>query len=398
MFAKVVLIGFRRHDALIDALCRQLSIEVIGVESIASTALKLLGALPGELDLVLVNAGASDIKVCDVALDLSRMQCNSGIIFCGVECPRVADTLSVMLLSFGLRGTCLVGLAPDVQAVRDAMGELETLRAREHSGACAGPRPGFGVSELRAALTRGDFELYYQPKVRFSDGRLQGVEALLRWRHPQHGLLTPASFLHEMEAGGLVGLLTTEVLQQCLHDVQDWAGIGMHPAVSVNLSPLVLSNRGLADQILDMTRSSGFLPSQLTFEITEYSEIADLGTALYNLLKLRLNGHRLSLDDYGAGHASVLQLSRIPFDELKVDMRLVQGAWRRPHLEPLLEHAVSTAHSLGLSCVAEGIETPQEWEHMRRLGFDLGQGYLIGRPMPASDLPGWCCPALPPGL
>lgn len=387
MPATVVLIGFPRHSATLDAFCLELGLEATAAACVASTC-PLPAWQSGGPDLVLLNGAAAGIDVGDAALTLSRMHCTAGIVVCGVTCPRVRDTLAIMMRSMGLCGTCADGPALAVATLRQAVGQVEALR-RAQRARPARPAPEPGLAEIGAGLARSEFSLYYQPKVSLIDGSLSGVEALLRWRHPRHGLLTPASFLHRTEAGGMAGVLTAMVLQCCLRDVRAWAAEGFHPEVSVNLSPQALSDPDLADRMLGAIRASGLPPSQLSFEITEYAEIADLGAALRNLLKLRMNGHALSLDDYGAGHGSILQLSRIPFDEIKVDMRLIQGAWQRPHLEPLLSQAVSTAQAMGMRCVAEGIETPEEWEHVRMLGFDLGQGYLIGRPAPAASLAGW---------
>jgi EAL domain-containing protein (putative c-di-GMP-specific phosphodiesterase class I) len=328
----VLTIGYLQEETSIHAMCRQLGFSVSGAASTATTGLELLQSLTNAPDLILANANASDVDITDLALSLSLMECKASIIFCGVACPRIQDTLLILAASLGLCTACTACASLSLSTLRNAVAEIIALRRQPLRREYGSPAASFDAAEIRSALLRGEFELHYQPKVRLIDGSLCGVEALLRWRHPQHGLLTPASFLQQAEAGGLVELLTTTVLQLALADAQTWHVMGTRLPISINLSPLALAYPHLADHILDIANRSTLSPSQLMFEITEYTEIANLSTALRNLLKLRLNGNMLSLDDYGAGHGSILQLSRIPFSELKADMRLVQGAWKRPHL------------------------------------------------------------------
>jgi EAL domain-containing protein (putative c-di-GMP-specific phosphodiesterase class I) len=293
--------------------------------------------------------------------------------------------------TLGLRPCAAISAPMSLDALRAAVAEVDTARRRAAPAAleASARAPAIDAADIQAGLLHGEFELYYQPKITLGNHRLRGVEALLRWHHPGHGLLTPGSFLRQAEAAGLAELLTMEVLRMALADTRAWREAGCNLPLSINLSPLALSNPELADQVIDSVRRAGLPPSSIAFEITEYTEIVDLHVALRVLLKLRLNGHRLSLDDYGAGHGSILQLSRIPFSEVKIDQRLVQNAWKRPHLRPLLRQAVDTARELGMTSVAEGIETPQDWEFMRSLGCDQAQGYLIAHPMRAALLPAW---------
>jgi EAL domain-containing protein (putative c-di-GMP-specific phosphodiesterase class I) len=180
-----------------------------------------------------------------------------------------------------------------------------------------------------------------------------------------------------------------EVMRLALRDWQAWSRAGLALPLSVNLSPLSLTDPHLARQLIDAVAQACVPPAYLTFEVVEHAEVADLATALRVLIKLRLHGFGLSLDDYGAGHASMLRLARFPFSELKLDRQLVHQAWQRPHLKPLLRHAIATARELGVTSVAEGIETPEDLALLRELGCDQAQGYLVARPMPAEAMPGW---------
>ena len=171
-----------------------------------------------------------------------------------------------------------------------------------------------------------------------------------------------------------------------LRDWHGWNRAGLALPMSVNLSPLSLTDPHLASQLIAAVSAACVPPSYLTFEIVEHEEIADLATALRILIKLRLHGFGLSLDDYGAGHASMLQLSRYPFNELKLDRRLVHRASERPHMRPLLRNTIAAARAINVLTVAEGIETEADRGLMLDLGCDLAQGYLIGKPKPLDVL------------
>jgi EAL domain-containing protein (putative c-di-GMP-specific phosphodiesterase class I) len=249
--------------------------------------------------------------------------------------------------------------------------------------------PAPDAERLSTALNSHQFELHYQPKIALLDGSLKGAEALVRWRHPVHGLLPPCGFLPHIEAAGMMDLLTMEVMRLALADWRGWNAAGMALPLAINLSPLSLSDPHLAGQLIAMADAAGVPPHCIAFEITEQAEIADLATALRILIKLRLHGFGLSLDDYGAGHASMLQLSRYPFNELKLDRRLVHRASERPHMRPLLRNTIAAARAINVLTVAEGIETEADRGLMLDLGCDLAQGYLVARPMPAAALPSW---------
>jgi EAL domain-containing protein (putative c-di-GMP-specific phosphodiesterase class I) len=387
----VVIHGEGSEQEHMRQLCRELDLYLVGAVSSGSAGLKLIESLPVPPDLIVVELRLPDMDFADLALALSKLQCGSDLIVYGADCPRLQDTALMLAGTLGLRPCAAISAPMSVEALKSAVEEIDTARRRVVPSLLESSVQASSIdaADIQTGLLHGEFELYYQPKISLSSRRLRGAEALLRWHHPGHGLLSPGSFLRQAEAAGLAELLTMEVLRMALADSRAWREAGFNLPVSINLSPLALSNPELADQVIETVRRAGLPPSSIAFEITEYTEIADLHVALRVLLKLRLNGHRLSLDDYGAGHASILQLSRIPFSEVKIDQRLVQNAWKRPHLRPLLQQAVDTARELGMTSVAEGIETRQDWEFMRSLGCDLAQGYLIAHPMRAMLLPAW---------
>lgn len=395
-FRTVFAIG-QLHD---EGLLEEAGLTVVGTAATGQAGLEMIDSFPATPHLLLVDTTLPDMDVPDFLLALSQRTWSANVVFYGIECPRTNDTVQTLASSLAL--PACIGLtgawgAADLSAAIGEIGEANR-RALEAPRISTVPTPVLDADAIRCGLLRGEFELYYQPKIRLSDGSLQGAEALLRWNHPQSGLLSPSSFLHIAESDGLSELLTMTVLNLALADLQKWSAMGRSFRISINFSPLALENPHLADQIVETIRGSGIKPACIAFEITEYSEIGNLSAALRNVLKLRLNGHDLSLDDFGAGHASILQLSRIPFSELKADQKLVRGAWSRPHLKPLLRLAVESAMELEIASVAEGIESRADLDFVRALGFDMGQGFYIGRPMQAHLLPAWRFASSAPAL
>jgi len=390
-FRTVFTFDQQHAEGQLHSLCQEQGMTVVGSASGGQAGLQMIASLPATPHLILVHAAFPDMDVADFLLALSQQDWSANVLFYGIECLRIKDTVQTLAASLGLPACDGVVGRLSGNVLVNALKEIGAANAR----ALATPpvsivrASALDATAIRCGLLRGEFELYYQPKIRLSDGSPCGAEALLRWNHPQLGLLSPASFLRNAEEAGLAELLTTSVLNLALSDLQIWTAMGRSLKSSINLSPLALENPHLGDQIVDIVRRTGIRPNAIAFEITEYSEIGDLSAALRNVLKLRINGHALSLDDFGAGHASILQLSRIPFTELKADQKLVHGAWMRPHVGPLLRLAVAAARELEMASVAEGIESKEDLEFVRSLGFGMGQGYFIARPMQAHLLPTW---------
>ena len=387
----VVIIGDEAGRTRALAACHQLGLTLDGWAATCREAMALIGRLATRPELIITDLFVPDMDGADLIRVLSTLGRAMGLVLCGADCPRILDTALTLAATLGLQAGAAVSAPLSAATLRIAVADCMASAARIAAlpYARAGQLPLPDAEQIHLGLLRDEFELYYQPKVALADCQPRSLEALIRWNHPQHGLLTPASFLAQAETAGLIDLLTTKVLRMALQDSQALRTQGLQQTIAVNLSPLSLANPELADLIAEEMRRSGLPPSAIAFEVTEHAEIADLSAALRVLLKLRLRGHCLSLDDYGAGHASLLQMSRIPFCELKLDRHLVHKAWKRPHLEPLLRQTIESARQLGITSVAEGIETQEDWDFLRALGCDLAQGYLIAQPMPAALLPAW---------
>lgn len=241
------------------------------------------------------------------------------------------------------------------------------------------------AADLSLALAAGFIKAYFQPKVDLATGELRGVEALARWIEPGKPTIPPGLFVDVAEQSGQMRALTLCMLQHGIAVLRRWAQQRLPWTMAINLSPAVLSDMLLADTIIRMVEAAQIDASRIVFEVTE-STVTDV-VATGALLRLRLRGFGLSIDDYGTGFSSMQQLSRLPFSELKIDRSLVSGANVRDNLRTILASAVDMGRRLGLATVAEGIETWDEWHMLSEIGCDAAQGYLIGKPMPAEELP-----------
>jgi len=260
---------------------------------------------------------------------------------------------------------------------------LQNILDVSHSPAVATePSHQFSVDEILNGIRHGQFEAFFQPKVSLSSGLLAGAEALARWHHPERGLIGPNAFIPPLEQAGEIEELTFLMLKQAALACRRWAQKKSDISVSVNISLASLGDPALADQIAAITASVELEPSQMILEITETAAIGNVGATLENLVRLRMRGFDLSVDDYGAGFASLQQLQLAPFSELKIDRSFVTGCAENPALRAIVESSVQMARQLGFRSVGEGVETQADWNMLRDAGCDLAQGFFVARPMP----------------
>ena len=243
-----------------------------------------------------------------------------------------------------------------------------------------------GVRELHHALERGELRLHYQPQVDVASGCVCGVEALVRWQHPQRGLLGPAEFIGVAEESGLIVRLGDWVLREALQQLAAWRrnGLALHH-VAVNVSSLQLQHAGLADDVREALRSAGVTGDALCLELTE-SAIIDSGPQVTQTLEaIKRLGVQLSLDDFGTGYSSLTHLRRFAIDELKIDRSFVTDCDDGGSTSQITAAVIAMARRLGLRVVAEGVETTGQLAFIRVSGADAFQGYLFARPVPAPE-------------
>ncbi|MGW1890990.1 putative bifunctional diguanylate cyclase/phosphodiesterase [Streptomyces sp. NPDC002004] len=244
------------------------------------------------------------------------------------------------------------------------------------------------LGDLRRALDAGEVELHYQPKVRF-DGQVAGLEALVRWVHPERGKVPPDEFIAIAESSGLMPHLTEYVLETALAQVARWRAQGLLVPVAVNVSPRDVHTPGFAGAVAARLARHGVPPGALQLEITEHVLLEDPQRAADTLAGLTGHGVKMSLDDFGTGYSSLVHLRRLPVSELKIDRSFVARLAVDAEDAEIVRCTLDLAHSLGLLVVAEGVEDDETWERLRDLGCDAVQGWLVAAAMPPDETTAW---------
>ncbi|MFF3269545.1 putative bifunctional diguanylate cyclase/phosphodiesterase [Streptomyces chrestomyceticus] len=244
------------------------------------------------------------------------------------------------------------------------------------------------LGDLRRALDAGDVELHYQPKVGF-DGHVAGLEALVRWVHPERGRVPPDEFIAIAESSGLMPRLTEYVLETALAQVARWRKSGLEVPVAVNVSPRDVHTPGFAGAVAARLARHQVPPGSLQLEITEHVLLEDPQRAADTLAGLTGHGVKMSLDDFGTGYSSLVHLRRLPVSELKIDRSFVARLAVDNEDAEIVRCTLDLAHSLGLLVVAEGVEDDETWERLRDLGCDAVQGWLVAAAMPPDETTAW---------
>jgi diguanylate cyclase (GGDEF)-like protein len=247
------------------------------------------------------------------------------------------------------------------------------------------------LAELRSAIQSGQLVLHYQPKITLADGgeRVTGVEALVRWNHPTRGLLPPSEFVPLAERSGAIGDLTRWVLDTALRQCRAWRDAGLDLTMAVNLAAPNIADATLPDAVAALLERHGVPGDRLECEISEHTVMADPVRATDVLARLRALGVRLSLDDFGTGHSSLAYLKRLPLDEVKIDRSFVAGMAEDENDAVIVRSTIDLARNLGLSVVAEGVETAEIMDGLAALRCDTAQGFHVSRPLPADRLVRW---------
>lgn len=351
----------------------------------AAEALALLQSDVHAADVVLLDLQMPEMDGVEFVRHLAALRFPGGLILLSAEDERIIETVRKLAQAHSLDvlGALHKPVAPDqLQRLLGGAARTPTRTPRRETTR-------YSPVRLMQAITGGELRNVYQPQVELATGRVVGVETLVRWQHPEDGVIGPDQFIPLAEEYHLTDDLTRTTLVQALAQARAWMEAGLDLHLSVNVSMDNLGALDFPDFVARALATAGVAPQRLVLEVTESRLMTNTIAALDILTRLRLKHIGLSIDDFGTGHSSLAQLRDIPFDELKLDLGFVHGALHDAAKRTILEANLGMAHQLGMRTVAEGIEDREDWDLLRGLGCQLAQGYFVARPMPGSQLPGW---------
>jgi EAL domain-containing protein (putative c-di-GMP-specific phosphodiesterase class I) len=248
-------------------------------------------------------------------------------------------------------------------------------------------QPQAGIDELRRAIDERQLVLYYQPKINARDGRIVGVEALIRWDHPRRGIIAPGQFIPLLEESGLILEVGSWVLEQAAEDFCVWTDKGLAPLrIAVNVSPVQLKHEHFIDDLQRALHISKPGHAGIDIEITEGVLVDDIEDCIRKLTAVRELGVKVAIDDFGTGYSSLRYLARLPIDTLKIDRSFVNMVTETPNDLAIVTAIIVLAHGLDLDVVAEGVETKEQRKFLRLLRCDHMQGFLFSRPVPKAEI------------
>ncbi len=330
-----------------------------------------------DYNVVVLDLALRDHDGIELLRSLREVGSEAVLLFVSGFDERVRQAAARLAAALGLRVAGTLGkplLVDRLVALLRALPERTRARRAEETAA-------IDPAMLAAAIDADEIICLFQPKVTLPERRLVGVEVLSRWRSPALGLVRPDRFIPLAERCGLIDRLTDRIMAQSLALFRPWRQVHPDLTLAVNLSPISLTDLALPERVSAALSESGLPPAALVLEVTEGAVMANYVAAADIMTRLRIRGVKLSIDDFGTGHASLLSLLRLPFNELKIDQSFVRTCLQDPEAPKIIRAVVSLARELGLQLVAEGIETEPVAERLAMLGCAIGQGYLFAPPL-----------------
>jgi EAL domain-containing protein (putative c-di-GMP-specific phosphodiesterase class I) len=334
------------------------------------------------LDVVVLDLWMPQVDGIELIRRLAQRRSQSRLVLMSGFDRRVLESASALALSHGLHVAGVLGKPlrlAELTEVLDGNGA--------HGPRAAADAVEVTLTEFQQAFDEDRLVVHYQPQVSLATGAVVGVEALVRWRLADGGILPPDVFLQIAEAAGLSLALTWRVIEKATAQAAVIASWNLD--LSINLPPAALTDISFPDAVLAAVRGTALAPPRLHFEVTETTLAREPLAALDILARLRLKGFPLAIDDFGVGWSSLVQLRQLPLSALKVDRSFVRRMDRDPASRAIVERSVALGHDLGLTVIAEGAETASVWHALRASGCDVVQGYYVHPPLPADELASW---------
>lgn len=365
---------------LVTRFCRSLGVTATTFNRIDD--FKNVREFPAE-SLILLDLSLGDGNGVDVIRFLAERRCKAAILLMSGADDRLLATVQRLGSSYGLD---IQGTLPKPFRMADLKARIEAVGLPRANAARRKASP---EEELHRAIITGELVLHYQPKIDLGTGLAIGAEALVRWQHPERGMVPPGQFIPFAEESGLIIPLTRWVLNEAIRETAEWQRRGWELRICVNMPAGMLSEAELPKITEQILAHHGVAGERLVLEVTETGVMSDRLTATDVLTRLRISGISLAIDDFGTGHSSLLKLRQLPFTEVKIDQSFVQDLTTDPDARSLVATMITMAHGLGMLTIAEGVETRETLTLLTQLRCDAAQGYYIARPAPAAEFELW---------
>jgi EAL domain-containing protein (putative c-di-GMP-specific phosphodiesterase class I)/ActR/RegA family two-component response regulator len=363
--------------------------EAKGIECVATaTVSDFIKKFSADTTLIFLDLVMPEVDGIELLRVLGQARCSAGIVLMSGVDKRVIETAKEWAETLGLS---VIGHLQKPFRLNELEGIFETSRALQTSAVVdQGPRVIIEAADFKRAIERNEFVLHYQPKISLKNGGIVGLEALVRWQHPECGLIFPNDFIRRIEALGLIDQLGWIVVNKGLRDIGEFVeAAGTSLMLSLNISTFSIHDPGFPDMLLSLLQKYGVSVHNLIFEITESGLIQKLSNTLDDLSRLRTKQVQLSIDDFGTGYSTMQQLRSIAATELKIDKGFVKNIHANNRDRLLVQKTIEIGHDLGMTVVAEGVETAEQLAFLRLKGCDIVQGYFFCRPLPAEELLKW---------
>ncbi|MDB5933607.1 MAG: oxygen sensor protein [Massilia sp.] len=337
------------------------------------------------VNVAIIDLALPGMDGLELIRELASMSCRARLIVVGGQPNNLMFSVETMAQAYGFE---LLGTISKPVSAAKLQALLENY-APPPSPSTGPQRPSFTFSEVGIGMQAGQFEPFFQPKIELETGQVKGLEAFARWRHPEHGVLEPSSFIDALERNNRIDFLDWSMIEMSVERCRQFHDQGLPISISINLAPETLAHPAFMQQIGACVGRHRVMPDYITFEMPESSVLTTDPSFLERLVRLRMAGYGLAIDDYGTGRSNLQLLARIPFSELKIDRSFVDGASKKRALGTVLRSCLGLARSLDRMSVAVGVETKQDWDLLQGLGCTYAQGYHIASPMQADAFPGW---------
>ena len=373
------------HRRLLSTQLRDLGATAVLEAGDGAEALSVVDAHPGRIALIITDIDMPNMDGLALLRRIGeRMPTVPTVVLSGLD-EQLLRSVEAMSRAFGVNLLAILSKPGSMEALAAAIEHTRLAGTRS----CSHPTPCTDDAALQLALDGNEIEPWFQPKVRLVDGMPCGAEMLIRWRHPDQGVLAPAAFIDALEDSPLLRPATLMLAAQLAKFTGIVRGQFEPFSLSVNVTPKLLGDPEFAQALAAIITSRGVSPKEVTIEVTESAVASCQGAAIENLTRLRMRGFGLSIDDFGTGYSSLAQLTQAPFTELKIDQRFVGALGHDPRSEDLVRSTLDLAHRLGLHTVAEGVETETQRQLLIEYGCEAAQGFMFAKPMPALQWLSW---------